>query len=179
MRRATYVLVGVTVGLALSYFVVVRPSGSDTNGQSSVDSEVQPGDEAETRPAVEVDGLSVFSPWVRPAAPTAGESAPVNSGAYLTISAAREDRLVEAESVVAASTEIHETRREGDMARMGPADPASLSVGPGRPLELRPGGLHIMLLSLTSPLEEGDTVWIDLIFESGTRLAVPAPVGRR
>jgi copper(I)-binding protein len=171
MRRATYVLVGVTAGLALSYFTLARPSGNDPDGQASV--------EPETRPVVEVDGLSVYSPWVRPAAPTAGESAPVNSGAYLTISSSREDRLVGAESGVAASTEIHETRREGEMARMGPADPASLSVGPGRPLELRPGGLHIMLLSLNSPLTEGDTVWIDLIFESGTRVAVPALVGRR
>ncbi len=171
MRRATYVLIGVTVGSALTYFVVSRPTADEPAGQPVV--------EAESGPVVEVDGLSVFSPWVRPAAPTAGESVPVNTGAYLTISSSREDRLLGAESTAAASTEIHETRRDGEMARMGPADPASLSVGPGRPLELRPGGLHIMLLSLTSPLEEGDTVWIDLIFESGTRVAVPAPVGRR
>jgi len=170
MNRLAYILLGLGLGLAVVFMAVPRDTEDDLGGAS-----VGEGGDA----VVEVDGLAVSSSWARPATLLAGDPAPVNSSAYMTISASRRDRLVGVESPVARSAEIHETRAQDGMMRMGPADPEDLLVGPGRSVELRPGGLHIMLMGLQVPLAEGDTIRIDLLFESGARLTVPAPVGHR
>ena len=171
MNRLAYILLGLGLGLAVVFVLTPReaeraPAAAPT---------VEVGGDA----VVEVDGLAVSSPWARPATLLAGDPAPGNSSAYMTISASRRDRLVGVESPVARSAEIHETRAQDGMMRMGPADPEDLVVGPGQAVELRPGGLHIMLMGLQVPLEEGDTIRIDLLFESGSRLTVPTPVGHR
>ena len=172
MNRLAYILLGLGLGLAVVFIAVPRDTEEDL-GDASV------GEGSGSDAVVEVDGLAVSSPWARPATLLAGDPAPVNSSAYMTISASRRDRLVGVESPVARSAEIHETRAQDGMMRMGPADPEDLVVGPGQAVELRPGGLHIMLMGLQAPLAEGDTVRIDLLFESGARLTVPTPVGHR
>jgi copper(I)-binding protein len=172
MSRLAYILIGLGLGLAAVFIAVSRDTGGDLVGAPEV--EGGRGDAV-----VEVDGLAVFSPWARPATLLAGDPSPVNSSAYLTITSSQLDRLVGVESQAARSAEVHETRAEDGIMRMGPADPGDLAVGPGRSLEMRPGGLHIMLMGLQAPLVDGDTVRIDLLFESGARLTVPAPVGHR
>jgi copper(I)-binding protein len=164
MKRLVYVLIGVGLGLGLTIMAVSRDTGGDPGGSR--------GESA----AAEADGLTITSPWVRPAELPADESVAVNTAAYLTISASRTDRLVGVECGSVRVAEVHETRSEADMVRMGPADPEALRVGPERPLELRPGGLHIMLMGLRNSLAVGDSVRLDLLFESGARVVVTAPV---
>jgi copper(I)-binding protein len=41
---------------------------------------------------------------------------------------------------------------------------------------LKPGSYHVMLMNLTEPLEEGDTVELELEFSSAGKVKLTAPV---
>jgi len=58
--------------------------------------------------------------------------------------------------------------------RMRPID--GVEIPAGGSVELKPGGLHIMLLDVQRDLEPGQTVTLKLDFESGRSLVVDAPV---
>jgi len=51
-----------------------------------------------------------------------------------------------------------------------------LSIPPGGSLELRPGGLHLMLINLRRDLRPGDRFTLSLTFERAGRLAMDVPV---
>jgi periplasmic copper chaperone A len=46
----------------------------------------------------------------------------------------------------------------------------------GQSVELKPGGLHVMLINLTGPIEPGSTIEITLDFETAPDLTVTAEV---
>jgi copper(I)-binding protein len=84
------------------------------------------------------------------------------------------DRLVAAGTDVAQTVELHETRMEGGMHRMQQVP--SIEVPAGGKVELRPGGLHVMLIRLTTPLRVGDRFPLILRFERAGRLTVEVEV---
>jgi hypothetical protein len=75
----------------------------------------------------------------------------------------RHASLLGAESPVAGSAEIHEMKMEGNVMRMRAVP--RLELPPGRTVELKPGGYHMMLLDLKRPLKKGDLVPIRLKIE--------------
>ncbi len=76
------------------------------------------------------------------------------------------DRLLSAETPVAAKVEFHEMKMVGDIMKMR-ALPA-IDLAPGQAIALRHGGeLHIMLIDLRKPLQEGDRFPVTLTFERG------------
>jgi copper(I)-binding protein len=85
------------------------------------------------------------------------------------------DRLLSVSTPAAGSAEIHEMRMEDDLMRMRKV--ASVEVPAGGHVELKPGGLHIMLTRLERPLMPGDRVRLELRFEHAGIVAVVAPVG--
>jgi copper(I)-binding protein len=89
------------------------------------------------------------------------------SAAYMTLANAGGVgvRLVAAASPVAGVVEIHETQMNGDVMQMRPVE-GGIPVLPGEVTQLAPGGLHIMLMQLTEPLEVGQAVWLTLTFET-------------
>ncbi len=99
------------------------------------------------------EDLTIFHPCARPAA--MGQ----NSAAYFIIKNGGKDSetFVSAESPVAESIELHETRDENGVMKMR-AIKGGVEIKPGSSLELKPGGYHIMLIDLKKPLEEGETV---------------------
>lgn len=99
------------------------------------------------------------------------------SAAYMTIrnEGATPDRLVSATADAARTVEIHETVIENDVARMQML-PEGITVPAGEAVELRPGGLHLMLIGLHADLVPGMTVTLTLTFESGEVITVRAPV---
>jgi copper(I)-binding protein len=117
--------------------------------------------------------VAVGDPWVRATVPQQQAS-----GAFMTLTAARGARLIEARSPVAGVVEIHEMAMEGNVMRMR-AIPG-LDLPAGRPVQLKPGGHHVMLMALKQTLNAGDTVPITLVFENADRqretLEVRAPV---
>jgi len=87
------------------------------------------------------------------------------SAAYATLSnkGSTEDRLVSASTPVAGTVELHTMTMDGDIMRMRQIP--SIDVKSGASVELKPGGLHIMLLDLKAPLKEGQKFPLTLTFE--------------
>lgn len=96
---------------------------------------------------------------------TAGGSKTGAAYATLTNKGTAGDRLVSASTPVAGKVELHTMSMEGDVMRMRQID--GIDVNPGASVELKPGGLHIMLMDLKAPLKEGDKFPLTLNFEKG------------
>jgi copper(I)-binding protein len=115
-------------------------------------------------------GLAVSGAWVRSSAMMDRAGA-----AYLVIeNGGAADRLVSVSSDVAATIELHETKDVGGMMEMAPVD--GIAVPAGGQVELKPGGLHIMLIGLTRELAPGDEVRLTLNFEQAGAVEVAAEV---
>lgn len=115
--------------------------------------------------------LEIDTPWARA---SAGTSRP--AAAYLTIRNAgdRSDRLLGVRTPVTGHTEVHAMVHEGGVMKMRPAGP--LEIPAGGEVRLAPGGVHIMLMQLEAPLEEGGTLPLTLIFEAAGEVTVAAPI---
>ena len=83
-------------------------------------------------------------------------------------------RLVGASSSVAGVVEIHEMVMEGSVMKMR-AIPG-LDLPPGRSVELKPGGYHVMLMDLKRPLKAGDRVPVELRIETKDKRLVTQPI---
>lgn len=115
--------------------------------------------------------LRIEQPFARATAPSARAG-----GAYMTIvnSAATADRLLRAESSVAARVELHTVIKEGDVMRM--REVPAIDVPANGKATLAPGGFHVMLMELKAPLKAGDTAAITLVFEKAGRIDVAVPI---
>lgn len=115
--------------------------------------------------------LRIEQPFARATAPTARAG-----GAYMTIvnSGASPDRLVRAESAVAARVELHTVIKDGDVMRM--REVPGIDVPANGKAMLAPGGFHIMLMELKAPLKAGDSAAITLVFEKAGRIEVAVPI---
>jgi len=99
------------------------------------------------------------------------------SAAYMTITnkGMKADRLIAVEAEIAGKIELHETKVENDVAKMIPML-NGIEIPAGSTVELKPGGLHIMLLDLKAPLEAGKTLTLKLKFESGAEVTITLPI---
>lgn len=102
--------------------------------------------------------VTVSEPWTRATVP--GMKA---AGAYMRIESKSETRLVAAASPAAKIVEVHEMAIVDNVMKMRRI--SAIPIAPGKPVELRPGGFHIMLIDLAKPLERGASVPITLTFE--------------
>jgi hypothetical protein len=115
--------------------------------------------------------LTVAHAWARPTVP--GQP---TSGAYMTLTAGEPLVLVGASTPVAGMAEVHQMKMEGDVMRMGAVD--GLPLPAGKPVELKPGGYHIMLMHLHAPLQAGTSFPLTLTLKnaSGAQVQVQASV---
>jgi len=124
-------------------------------------------------PAAAFAQVAIGDPWVRATVPQQQAS-----GAFMKLTASKPARLVEARSPVAGVVEIHEMKMEGDVMRMRAVPGIDLPAG--KAVELRPGGYHVMLMSLKQTLVAGEAVPITLVFEAEDRsrqtVEIKAPV---
>jgi periplasmic copper chaperone A len=86
------------------------------------------------------------------------------------------DRLTGGTTAVAGGFEIHETSTVDGVARMRPVE-GGLVIPPGGAVELKPGGLHVMLVDLKRPLKQGETIAGTLVFEKAGSVPVTYQVG--
>ena len=94
-----------------------------------------------------------------------------NAGGYVTlVGAAAGDRLLAASADIAASTELHLMRMDGDIMRMRQVE--AIEVPAGKTVKLEPGGLHIMFMGLKAPLKAGEKFALRLRFEKGGEATV-------
>jgi len=118
--------------------------------------------------------VQVKNPWVR--ATVAGQTA---TGAFMQITSKDKARLVAGSSPLAGAVEIHEMIMDGNVMKMR-AVAGGIELTPGKAVELKPGGYHVMLMSLKNEVKAGSTVPMTLVFEKadGKResVEVKAPV---
>ena len=100
--------------------------------------------------------VKITNAWVKPTVP----GQPV-AGAYMTLVSDRDIDIVEMHSPVAGKTEIHSMSMEGNIMRMKRLERLPLKAG--KPVELKPGGFHIMLMELNHQIKEGEAVPINLV----------------
>ncbi len=98
---------------------------------------------------------SVTAAWVR--GTVGGQKA---TGAFMKLQHPTGAALVGAASPVAGVVEIHEMRMDQDVMRMRAVP--RLELPANQPVELKPGGYHVMLMDLKQPLRKGDVVPITL-----------------
>lgn len=119
--------------------------------------------------------VSVQNAWAR--ATVQGQKA---TGAFMTLTSATGARLVSASSPMAGVTEIHEMKLEGDVMKMR-AVQGGLALPAGKPVDLKPGGYHVMLMDLKHSLSQEMVVPLTLVFQNAkgqdTRLELKLPVG--
>ncbi|CAK0740686.1 periplasmic copper chaperone A [Gammaproteobacteria bacterium] len=115
--------------------------------------------------------VTVMSPWVREAPPTAEISA-----AYMMLhnDGDTDQVLLEVTTPSFNRVEIHQTTMHDDMASMETEDSLLIPAQDG--VALVPGGYHLMLIGVKKPLKVGDTVDLSLHFQGGETIEVHAPV---
>ena len=120
--------------------------------------------------------VDVKDAWVRTSVP--GQKA---TGAFMRLTAERELRLLSARSPVAGVVEIHEMVMDGSTMKMRAV--TAIDLPPGKAVELKPGGYHVMLMDLKGPLAKDSTVPVTLVFKDAkgveTRQELKLPVSVR
>jgi copper(I)-binding protein len=134
------------------------------------------GTPAETAAAeVRVGTLVIGNPTSRET-PLAGGTGP----GFLSIrnEGSSEDRLVSASSSAVESVEIHEMSMTDGQMQMR-ALPDGLPIPAGATVDLAPGGLHLMLIGVKTPLAAGQTVPVELRFAQAGTVTVALVVKAR
>lgn len=104
--------------------------------------------------------VSVKDAWVRATVPQQQAT-----GAFMQITAPQNMRLVSASSPVTPTVEVHEMAMQNDVMKMRQVP--SIELPAGKPVDLKPGGYHVMLMGLKQALKAGETVPLTLVFERG------------
>lgn len=111
--------------------------------------------------------------WVRATVPN--QSA---SGAFMTVTADSDSKLLSVASPAAKDVQIHEMTMKNDVMSMGPVK--SVDLPAGKAVHFDPNGYHVMLMGLTAQLKEGDSVPLTLTIENAKgekeTVEVKAPV---
>jgi len=114
--------------------------------------------------------IKIGHPYARATAP--GQPA---GGGYLKLeNTGGADRLLSARAAVAGAVELHTMSMDGDVMRMRQVDAIDLPAG--KTVELKPGGLHMMLTGLKAPLKAGDRFPLTLKFEKAGEITVDVVV---
>jgi copper(I)-binding protein len=158
------------------------------NNQLPYDDDTETTPDGSTTETATDQPITVLDPWVRATiGPVATEEASdaqpmmmagLTSAAYMTLEnhSDQTERLISVTSDAAAVVEIHETSMENDVMQMHPVD--GVDIPANGSAELKPGGLHIMLMDVQRDLQPEDIVTLTLTFESGLELIIEAPVRR-
>ena len=122
--------------------------------------------------------IQVQDAWARatPLMPASGAMHGTTGAVYLTLrnSGPTPDALVTVQSAVAETVELHETVMEGAVMRMRPV--AQVAIPAGATVTLKPGGYHVMLITLKRALAPRDTIPLTLTFAHAAPLVLDVPV---
>lgn len=113
--------------------------------------------------------LHVTGAWARATVPGQG-----GSGAYMTLTARQDLKLVGVATPAANVAQIHDMKLDGDTMRMH-ALPA-LPLPANQSVTLAPGGKHLMLMDLKQVLTAGSTLQIELKLQDAAGQALTQTV---
>ena len=100
--------------------------------------------------------------WARATLP-----AQMASGAYMTVTSATAARIVSVSSPLAGVAQVHQMSMQGTTMKMRAVD--ALDLPAGKPVELKPGGYHVMLMDLKQSLKKGDKLPLTLRIEGANK----------
>jgi copper(I)-binding protein len=145
-RRQETIMIRIALALTLLGFLVSSAAAGDAQAGS----------------------LKISAAWAR-ATPKGAKV----GGGYLTITntGTKPDRLVGGSSDVCKSFELHQMKMENHIMKMRPLA-NGVEIAPGQTVQLKPGGKHIMLVGLTTPLKQGDHFKATLDFERAGKVDV-------
>jgi periplasmic copper chaperone A len=121
---------------------------------------------------IKAGGLVISQAWSR-ATPGGAKI----GGGYLTIEnkGTAPDRLIRCSGDIAGKIEAHEMAMKNGVMTMRPLD-NGLAIEPGKTVKLAPGGFHLMMFDLKSPLKQGDKVPVTLEFEKAGKVTISLDV---
>jgi hypothetical protein len=121
---------------------------------------------------IKAGDLVISQAWTR-ATPGGAKT----GGGFLTIEnkGAAPDKLIGASADAAGKIEVHEMAMNNGVMKMRPLD-NGLTIEPGKSVKLAPGGYHLMMMDLKSPLKQGDKLPVTLQFEKAGKVAVTLDV---
>ncbi|HUR43339.1 MAG TPA: copper chaperone PCu(A)C [Aestuariivirga sp.] len=124
-------------------------------------------------PGVLANDVMVMDAFARASATPEASSAV----AYVTLTnrGAEADRLLSIATDGAAMAHLHDTKSQDGVLSMEAIE--SLDLPAGKTVEMKPGGLHIMLMGLKAPLQTGGKLHLELSFEKAGKVTVDVPVG--
>lgn len=111
--------------------------------------------------------------WVRATVP--GQQA---TGAFMTLTADSDSKLLSVQSPVAKTVQIHQSTMNNDVMRMEAVPAVALPAG--KAVSFDPHGYHVMLIDLVAQIKEGDQVPLTLTVQNAKgeqeSIQVQAPV---
>lgn len=124
-------------------------------------------------PGVRASDIMVMGAFARASAVSTAKA----GTAYLTLMnhGAEADRLLSISTDASAKAQLHRTTNENGIAKMQPVE--SLDLPASTTVELKPGGLHVMMTGLKAPLVEGGSFALRLTFEKAGEVYIIVPVG--
>lgn len=112
---------------------------------------------------------------VQDAAASASAPGQTQAAAYLTLrnDGGQDDALRSIKIVGVGMANVHDSEMTDGVMRMLPVD--ALAIPAGATVTMAPGGLHVMLMGLKSPMRSGDTLTATLRFRhtAPTRVTIP------
>jgi periplasmic copper chaperone A len=120
----------------------------------------------------DVGSIHITAPWAR-ATPKGASS----GAAYVTIAneGTVADRVTCVSSGVSAACQIHTMAMERGVMKMRPVE-GGLEIKSGETVTLKPSGLHLMLVDLKHPLEQGKVFEATLQFEKAGTVKIEFPI---
>lgn len=117
--------------------------------------------------------LVIDHPWARATAVTAK-----NGAVFMKIDnkGSGGDKLISASGQVADMIQLHTNIDDNGVMKM--REVKAIDVGPGKSVELKPGGYHVMLIGLKAPLKEGDSFPLKLMFEKAGAVEVTVKIDK-
>lgn len=114
--------------------------------------------------------IEVSTPWARATPPMASIGA-----VYLEIKAiSTSDKLLGATTMAAERVEMHASMDNNSIVQMRPL--SGIPITPEKPASLTPGGAHLMLIGLRTPLVAGTSIPLTLRFASAGDILVQVAV---
>lgn len=113
--------------------------------------------------------VKVEDAWVRATVPNQHAT-----GVFMRLTSPEAGRLVAVESDAAKHVEVHEMAMQDDVMKMRQVPAIALPAG--QPVDLKPGGYHVMLIDLARQITPGDHIDVTLIVEDATQQQHRVPV---
>jgi copper(I)-binding protein len=112
--------------------------------------------------------IEITNPWIRATPRGAGVA-----GAYMTIvnKGTEAERLIGGSITGVSRFEVHRMVMDGTVAKMRPVE-GGLEIKPGESVALTPSSLHVMLIGLKQPFQQGQRIRGTLMFQKAGKVDV-------